>query len=157
MDKVIVTGLLIIGSVTAAVLVIITITPTIAGTSQSMMESSREATNRIRTDIEVIAVASDPAGTRIDAWIKNVGIASIPAISKSDVFIVTPGTRFDHMAYAPSGDNTWIEAPVGTPWNRGDTLHINITLPATNPLGVGDHVLKVATPNGIYAERTFNR
>ena len=157
MDKVIVTGLLIIGSVTAAVLVIITITPTIAGTSQSMIESSREASNRIRTDIEVIAVAIDPAGTRVDAWIKNVGVASIPAISKSDVFIVTPGTRFDYMTYATSGDNTWIEAPVGTPWNRGDTLHIAITLPTANPLGVGDHVLKVATPNGIHAERTFNR
>ena len=157
MDKVIVTGLLVIGSVTAAVLVIITITPTIAGTSQSIMESSREASNRISTNIEVIAVATDPAGTRIDAWIKNIGVASITAISKSDVFVVTPGTRFDYIIYAPSGDNTWIETPVGTPWNRGDTLHIAITLPTTNPLGVGNHVLKVATANGVHAERTFNR
>ena len=157
MDKVIVTGLLIIGSVTAAVLVIITIMPTIAGTSQSMMESSREASNRIKTDIEVIAVATDPAGTRVDAWIKNVGVAPIPAISNSDVFVVTPGARFDYMTYAAGGDNTWVETPVGTPWNRGDTLHIAITLPTTNPLGAGDHVLKVATPNGIRAERTFNR
>jgi len=157
MDKVIVTGLLIIGSVTAAVLVIITMTPTIAGTSQSIMESSREASDRIKTNIEVIAVASDLAGTRVDAWIKNVGVVSIPTISKSDVFVVTPGTRFDYMTYAASGDNTWIEAPLGTTWNRGVTLHIAITLPTTNPLGVGDHVLKVATPNGIHAERTFNR
>jgi len=157
MDKVIVTGLLIIGSVTAAVLVIITITPTIAGTSQSMMESSREASNRILTDIEVIAVATDPSGTRVDVWIKNVGVAPILTISKSDVFVVTPGTRFDYMTYASSGDNTWIEEPVGTPWNRGDTLHIAITLPAADPLGVGDHVLKVATANGVYAERTFDR
>ena len=157
MDKVIVTGLLIIGSVTAAVLVIITMTPTIAGTSQSMMESSREASNRIKTDIEVIAVASDSAGILVDVWIKNVGVAPIPAVSKSDVFVVTPGTRFDYISYAPSGDNTWIETPVGTSWDRGDTLHISITLPTANPLGVGDHVLKVATPNGVYAERTFNR
>ena len=157
MDKVIVTGLLIIGSVTAAVLVIITITPTIAETSQSMIESSREASNRIMTDIEVIAVATDPAGTRVDAWIKNVGVAQIQTISKSDVFVVTPGTRFDYMIYAPSGDNTWIETPLGVSWNRGDTLHIAITLPTSNPLGVGNHVLKVATPNGVPAERTFNR
>ena len=157
MDKVIVTGLLIIGSVTAAVLVIITITPTVAGTSQSMMESSREASNRIKTDIEVIAVAADTAGTRVDVWIKNIGVAPISTISKSDIFVVTPGTRFDYMTYALSGDNTWIETPVGSPWKRGDTLHIAITLPAANPLGVGDHVLKVATPNGIHAERTFNR
>ena len=130
MDKVIVTGLLIIGSVTAAVLVIITITPTIAGTSQSMMESSREASNRIMTDIVVIAVAANPDGTRLDAWIKNVGVASIQAIGKSDVFVVTPGTRYDYMTYAASGDNTWIETTLGTPWSRGDTLHIiSVALP----------------------------
>ena len=65
MDKVIVTGLLIIGSVTAAVLVIITITPSISGTSQSIIETSREASNRMKTDIEVIAVATSTDGTRL--------------------------------------------------------------------------------------------
>lgn len=157
MDKVIVTGLLIIGSVTAAVVVIITMGPTIAGTSQSFLESNKEASNRIKTDIEVIAVSSDSAGTKIDAWVKNVGVASIPAVSKSDVFIVTAGTRFDAMAYAPSGDNTWIENPVGAEWGRGDTLHITITLPAADPLGLGNHLLKIATSNGILAEKAFSR
>ena len=41
------------------------------------MESSREASNRIKTDIEVIAVATNPAGTTVDAWVKNVGVAPI--------------------------------------------------------------------------------
>ena len=157
MDKVIVTGLLIIGSVTAAVVVIITMGPTIAGTSQSFLESNKEASMRIKTNIEVIAVSSDPSGTIVDAWVKNVGVAAIPAVSKSDVFIVTAGTRFDAMSYAPTGDNTWTENPVGAEWSRGDTLHITISLPAGNPLGSGDHLLKVATSNGVLAERAFSR
>jgi len=157
MDKVIVTGLLIIGSVTAAVLVIITITPSISGTSQSIMESSGAASNRIKTDIEVIAVATNSDGTRVDAWIKNVGVARIQTVSLSDVFLVTPGIRFDAMSYAPTGDNTWIEDPVGAPWSRGDTLHVTITLPAANSLGAGDHILKFSTSNGVPAERVFSR
>lgn len=157
MDKVIVTGLLIIGSVTAAVLVIITITPSISGTSQSIIETSREASNRMKTDIEVIAVATSTDGTRLDVWIKNVGVAEIQTIGNSDVFVVTPGTRFDAMAYAAAGDNTWVEEPVGSPWSRGDTLHIGITLPAANPLGTGNHVLKFSTSNGVPAERAFSR
>ena len=157
MDKVIVTGLLIIGSVTAAVVVIITMGPSIAGSSQSFLESNKEASIRIKTDIEVIAVSSDTAGATIDAWVKNVGVAAIPAVSKSDVFVVTAGTRFDAMSYAPSGDNTWIENPVGAAWSRGDTLHIIITLAAATPLGPGDHILKFATANGVLAERAFSR
>ena len=157
MDKVIVTGLLIIGSVTAAVVVIITIGPTIAGSSQSFLQSNKEASMRIKTDIEVIAVSSDAAGTTVDAWVKNVGVAPIPAVPNSDVFIVTAGTRFDAMAYAPSGDNTWIEDPVGAEWNRGDTLHITITIAAANPLGLGNHLLKISTSNGVLAEKAFSR
>ena len=157
MDKVIVTGLLIIGSVTAAVVVIITMGPTIAGTSQSFLESNKEAATRIKTDIEVIAVSSDPSGAKIDAWVKNVGVSAIPAVSKSDVFVVTAGTRFDAMSYALSGDNTWIENPVGAEWSRGDTLHITITLAAANPLSPGEHMLKISTSNGVLAEKAFSR
>ena len=155
MDKVIVTALLIIGSVTAAVMVITTIGPSISEGSQSVIESNREAAIRLRTNIEVIAVAANTAGTQIDVWIKNVGVVPIYAIEKSDVFIVTPGTRFDYMTYAISGDNTWSHDLVGLNWNRGDTLHIAIELPAGNPLTAGDHVVKISTPNGVLAEKVF--
>ena len=157
MDKVIVTGLLVIGSVTAALVVLLTLGPSIAGSSQSVMESQREASNRIKTNIEVIAIAADSTGTTVDAWVKNVGVNQILALKLSDVFIVTPGTRFDAMAHAAAGDNTWTEVPAGASWKRGETLHITITLPAANPLAVGDHNLKFSTPNGILAERSFSR
>ena len=157
MDKVIVTGLLIIGSVTAAVMVILTIGPSVAGSSQSVLEIQNEASIRIKTNIEVIAVAADSAGTQVDAWVKNVGVAPIYGLASSDVFLVTPGSRYDAMAYAVSGDNTWTELPPGATWNRGETLHIAITLPSGSPLGSGNHLIRVSTPNGIVAERVFSK
>ena len=157
MDKVIVTGLLIIGSVTAALMVILTIGSSVSGSSQSILEIQREASVRIKTNIEVIAVAADSSGTQIDAWVKNVGVVAIMGLDTSDVFVVTPGFRYDSMTYAASGDNTWIELPAGSSWNRGETLHISITLPAGSPLASGNHMIRVSTPNGIVAERVFSR
>ena len=157
MDKVVVTALLVIGSVTAAVVVIMTIGPSIADGSQSVVEANREASVRIKTNIEIVAVASDLAGTQIDAWVKNVGATPIYGLEKSDVFVITSGSRFDSMTYAPSGANTWVEDPVDAAWNRADTLHMVITLPAANPLSAGTHMLRVATPTGVTAEKFFSR
>lgn len=157
MDKVIVTGLLVIGSVTAALVVILTIGPSVSGSSQSVLQTQQEASFRIKTDIEIIAVAANSSGTSIDAWVKNVGVAPIMGLSASDVFVVTPGVRYDSMLYAASGDNTWTELPAGTSWNRGQTLHMAITLPAGDPLITGNHTIRVSTPNGILAERVFSK
>lgn len=157
MDKVIVTGLLIIGSVTAALVVILTIGPSVSNSSQSVLQTQREASVRIKTDIEIIAVAANSSGTLIDAWVKNVGVAPIMGLSTSDVFVVTAGVRYDSMVYATSGDNTWTELPPDSTWERGQTLHMAITLPAGDPLTSGNHTIRVSTPNGIIAERVFSK
>ena len=157
MDKVIVTGLLVIGAVTAALIVILGIGPSISSSSQAVTESQNEAADRMRTSIEIIAVASNAAGTQIDAWVKNVGVESISPVNKTDVFVITPGTRYDAMAYnTAGGDKTWKDDPVGLSWNRSDTLHIIIDLSAS-ALTAGDHQLRVSTRNGITADMTFTR
>ena len=66
-------------------------------------------------------------------------------------------TRFDSMAYAPGGDNTWTELPAGASWNRSETLHIVVTLPVGNQLATGKHTIRVSSPNGIVADRVFSR
>ncbi len=158
MDKVIVTALLTIGAVTAAMVVIFAIGPSINSSSQAVAESQSESADRIRTSIEIIAVASNAAGTQIDAWVKNVGVEPISPVNKTDVFVITPGTRFDSMTFdTAGGDNTWTDSPLSSPWNRSDTLHIVITLPVASPLAVGDHRLRVSTRNGIVADKTFSR
>ena len=158
MDKVIVTALLTIGAVTAAMVVIFSIGPSVSRSSQAVAASQNEAADRISTSIEIIAVAPNAAGTQIDAWVKNVGVELISAVGKSDVFVITPGSRFDAMTYnTAGGDNTWTDSPAGSSWNRGDTLHMVITLPAASPLATGDHRLKVSTVNGITADMTFSK
>ena len=157
MDKVIVTALLVIGAVTAAVVSITTIVPAVSASSQATGSAAQEASSRILTSIEIIAVASDSGGTTVDAWVKNVGATPILGIAKSDVFIITPGARYEAMTHAPSGDNSWTEQPPDSGWNRGDTLHLAITLAAGAPLGLGDHSLRVSTPNGVTAEKFFSR
>lgn len=158
MDKVIVTALLTIGAVTAAMVVIFSIGPSISSSSQAVSESQNESANRIRTSIEIIAVTSNATGTQIDAWVKNVGVEPISPVNKTDVFVITPGTRFDAMTFnSAGGDNTWADNPLGSAWNRSDTIHIVITLPAADPLIVGDHRLRVSTRNGIIADKIFSR
>lgn len=131
MDKVIVTALLVIGGVTAAVVVIITIGPSIGSSRQSVVESQREASGRIKTAIEIIAVASNSTGDRVGVFVKNVGVDTIIAIKRSDVFLIKSGTRFDAMKYDSSltGSNVWsgdLEES-GDDWIRGDALHIVIS------------------------------
>ena len=125
------------------------------------MQSTQEGANRIKTNVEIIAVTSNAAGTQIDAWVKNVGLGYITPIDKSDVFVIKPadpGKRFDAMTYnTGGGDKTWTPAPVVTTWNRGDTLHIEVTLSGGNALGAGDHVLRVGTRNGIISDMTFSK
>ena len=157
MDKVIVTALLTIGAVTAALVVIMAIGPSVTDSSQAVSESQYEAADRIRTSIEIVAVASNSAGTQIDAWVKNVGVEPISPVSASDVFVITPGTRYDAMTYnTAGGDKTWTDNPVSSAWNRSDTLHIVIDL-TSSALTVGDHRLRVSTRNGITTDLTFSR
>ena len=160
MDKVIVTGLPIIGAVTAAVVVIVTLGPTIGSSSQSVVESQREASGRIKTSIEIIAISA--TGDRIDAWVKNVGVDPIVAIDRSDVFLEGRSEgRFDRMTYSSTGGSkTWTGdlKENSLSWARGDTLHVNIKLTdAADNLSAADHVLKFSTPNGITAEKHFSR
>ena len=162
MDKVIVTALLVIASVTAASMVMISILPAITSGTSAAVESNAAQADRIKTDIEILAVASNSTGTLIDAWVKNVGVARISAIDRSDVFLIKSGTRFDSITYDSAGTTkTWTGDlhESSSSWSRGDTLHIQIVLLAASAdeLATGDHILQFSTPNGISGEKTFER
>ena len=162
MDKVIVTALLTIGAVAAAMVVIFAIGPSISESSQAVVASQNEAAGRIKTSIEVIAVASNAAGTQVDAWVKNVGPDPIPAIEKSDLFLIQAGTRYDALTYNNDGvtTKTWYDdlKESGLPWNKADTLHITITLVGGDViLASTNYTLRMATPNAATAEKTFTR
>jgi len=123
--------------------------------SEEEVEAQQEPSDRIA----IIAVApSNATADRIDAWVKNVGSAPIRTIDKPEIFVITPSVRFDTMTYSGgNGDNTWVEDPVGSSWNPGDTLHIIITLPAGSPLAAGEHMFRVSTSKGTVVEKSFSR
>ena len=155
MDKVIVTGLLVIASVTAAVVVIMTFGPSVSRSSQSVVEAQRQAADRIKTSIEIIAAVPRTNGVQVDAWVKNTGVASIIAIDRSDVFLIRiDGAWAEAMTYdsGAGGSKTW--SGDLTEWNRGDTLHITIDL-TNDPLTAGNYLLRVSTPNGTISEHIF--
>ncbi len=162
MDKVIVTSLLIIGSVAAAIVVVMAMGPSISLGSQSAVESSRAAADRMKTNTEIIAVGVDSVGQRIDAWVKNVGVATIDAVEKSDVFLIQPGTRFESIPYSgdPTSSSYWYGdlEENGLPWAKGDTLQITVELPTGDSILQDiQYLLRVSTPNGITAEKSFTR
>ena len=99
MDKVIVTALLVIAGVTAAGLVMTTLTPIVGSSSQSVVESQKDLSRRIQTDFEITAVHAD-SDVLVRAWIKNVGGANISFIEQSDVFVSsTDKEQFVFLCY----------------------------------------------------------
>ena len=112
MDKVIVTALLVIAGVTAAALVTTTLTPIVGSSSRSIVESQKDLSVRISTDVEIVTVHSTNS-TTVNAWVKNIGGANITQLSLSDIFIGSNDqTQFYVLSYDSTGnlaDNNWIK------------------------------------------------
>ena len=162
MEKVIVSGLLIIASVVAAVIAVTAISSTSAGDQDSMFESNRVATNFVGTGIEGLsAVVEDRNGAAISAWFKNVGSADIKPVSAMDVFLLS-GNRFSgtyvEFSSTPSATDSWsVLDPAGSAvWARGETIHIQLVLNA-RPIATGAHIISLTTPNGVSGEIHFER
>ena len=153
MDKVITTALLTMAAVVAAVMVINTMIPVLGRSGSSVLLASAAASDRIKTDIEIIAVAT--VTSTVQVWIKNIGSVDVGDIQNSDVFLET-SIDFTRMDYsASSSANTWRYELEGsaTTWKPGNTLHVTITLgsPAT-----GDNVVRFTTNNGDTDDESFS-
>ncbi len=160
MDKIIVTAILVIGGVAAVLVVVFALGSSTSNSSQSVATSQQEDAGRTKTSIDVIAVAVRPGGLKIDAWVKNTSTVTIEAIERSDLFLIQPGTRYDALTYNDDGatSKTWYGdlKEAGLPWNRGDTLHIIITMSCVDFIpGPKDFALRMSTPNGIIDEEIF--
>ena len=158
MDKVIVTALLMIASITGAVIAMNGMIPAISKSSHSLNAANEATVRRIGTDLEILGVVSDSSGVEINAWVKNVGIYSIGPINSVDVFLITPGKGYAALSYDPTGvPGSWKEYPTGAGWERGKVLNLRIVTPTDFPASERYHVLRVATPNGVIVEEEFER
>tara|TARA_B100001123_G_scaffold274165_1_gene305095 strand:+ start:109 stop:588 length:480 start_codon:yes stop_codon:yes gene_type:complete len=157
-DKVIVTALLVIASITGAVIAMNGMIPAISKSAHSLSEANEATAIRIGTNLEILGVASDSSDVEIEAWVKNVGIYSIGPVDSVEVFLITPGKGFFALPYDSGGESgSWTEYPVGSSWERGEILNLRISAPSGFPSGETHHVLRVATPNGVIAEESFER
>ena len=155
MDKAIVTGLLIIASVVAATILVVTISPSIKAGSQSVSGASISMAERIETEITIITAEPDRSGQKIDIWLKNAGSSKIMPVSALDLILRSiDGRRGEYVPQGVASGNGWVAVPASHQvWHRGETLRIQVSL--ADALSLGKHRLSATTPNGVSADMTF--
>ncbi len=157
MDKVLVTTLLTMAAVVAAVMVVNTMLPALGRSTSAVLSSSTAASDRLKTDTEIIHVATDTAAFKVYAWIKNTGASEITAIDSGDLFYKT-STTFDRLPWDDDAScpasSCWsysIEGG-GTAWNPGDTIKVTVHL---TTLPTGNYLVRFVTRNAVVAEKEF--
>ena len=161
MDKVIVSGLLIIASITAAVMTISIIVPGFGSNSESIVRTNRVASDFASTALDGLAAeAVGGSGVTISAWFKNVGSVDVQPISAVEIFLLTGdrrGGRYVPFSSSGSASDSWeVVQPVDSNvWARGEILQIQLTLEPVNPISPGTYKVSLKTPNGISADISF--
>lgn len=161
MDKVLITGLLIVAAVTAAAVLFATIGPAIQRGGESVSSSIAKDSERLQTNLQIISVMPNHYSIVVDAWVKNTGSTDIRPISMLDVFLLrSDGTWGDSIAYyadggALAGRNSWSTVPPElSNWVPGVPLHIKLCM-NQNELSPGNYDLTVTTPNGVTGDYLF--
>ena len=182
MDKVLVTGLLIIAAVTSVAVIIGSIGPTLGRGGQEAKESQLSAAKKLATSFTIFDVIPyignyppPPAPTvgcrghgnscSIDVWMKNIGQAEIEPVSELDISLLSSTGEYyrDNITQDPScsyltSGPTWYALPCGKEiWLPNETLHIRLNGPQ-NPdkLALGSHyTVSVTTRNGVQEKFLF--
>ena len=152
MDKVIVTAMLTVAALTAAIMVVNAVLPAVSRSSGALISSSGQASERIKTDLDIIHVVGDSSGNLVYVWLKNVGGVNILAISNSDMFLKTP-TANDRLPHG-SGTEYWDYVIEGGDTLWKPTVTVKATLHLTS-LAAGDYKVTFITINGTVAEKEF--
>ena len=154
MDKILVTGLLIMAAVTAAGLIFASIRPAIQSGGESVTSSITKDSERLQTNLQIISVMPNNDGIEVDAWVKNIGSTDIRPISMLDVLLLrSDGAWGDYIAYDAVG-NSWTNPAGLSNWVPGETLHIKLAMDQ-DKVCPGNYDLAVTTPNGVTDEHLF--
>ena len=141
-------------AVVAAVMVVNTMLPALGRSTSAVLSSSTAASDRLKTDTEIIHVATDTATFKVYAWIKNTGAAEITAINSGDLFYKT-STTFDRLPHNDDAcTDCWSYSIEGgsTAWNPGDTIKVTLHL---TTLPTGNYLVRFVTRNAVVAEKEF--
>jgi len=153
MDKIMVTLLLLIAGVVCSMVLLNAVYPAITGSSGAIVDAASKIDDRIRSNIEIIAISD--SGSEVYIWIKNVGASSIGGISQSDIFFGPQGD-FTRIPWGFQAAPYWVYAVEGGGvWGPSATLKITLTdTGALTPLS--EYYFKVVIPNGISAQDFYS-
>lgn len=156
MEKTITTALLVIASIVATVALINAVIPAVGKSSGALLTANSDASDRIKTDIDIVFASGNTTGDRITFWVKNVGSKTIKAIKESDIFLTTPSaiTRVPHTGSA-SQDPRWDYVIEGgaTSWGQAVTLKVTLYMDTGS---TGLHKVTIAVYNAVQAEKEFS-
>ena len=155
MDKAITSGLLIIASVVAALALINAVVPALGKSSSALVTANAAASDRIKTDIEIVHATGDSSAKTVTVWVKNIGTITIDDITASDIFLDTPSS-VSRLSYT-SGcvSDCWDYALEGgaTNWKNTETVKFTLTL---SSLTSGVYSVRVSVFNGVSADKDFS-
>ncbi len=181
MDKAIVTLLLTVAGVIAAVAVMNAVYPAVTRSSSALSSASGNVDERIKTSVSVVQGLGElnSSGTFVDTnsnslfdffiWVKNVGDIRVSAIEESDVFFGQPGAaaahtvkRVPHTSDAGGTYPQWSYAVEnGTDWGPANTIKVTVAFndgcPGACSKPAGTYYLRFITPNGVSAEHYFSQ
>lgn len=155
MDKVIVTTLLIIAGVVAAVVLYNAVYPAVIQSGDALTSRQRRMDERLNSQIEIIHAAPYGVTTKTAyVWVKNIGSSRISSIERCGVFF-GPDGNFTRIPYG-TGNSHWTYEIEGddTEWDPTTTLKIIIDYEETLD---GRYFVKVVLPNGISDEYYFSK
>ena len=155
MEKAISSGLLIIASVVAALALINAVIPALGKSSSALVNANAAASDRIKTDIEIVHATGDSSAKTVTVWVKNIGTITIEDITASDIFLDTPSS-VSRLSYT-SGcvSDCWDYALEGgaTDWKNTETVKFTLTL---SSLSSGVYSVRVSVFNGVSADKDFS-
>ena len=155
MDKAITSGLLIIASVVAALALINAVIPALGKSSSALVTANAAASDRIKTDIEIVHATGDTSAKTVTVWVKNIGTTTIDDITASDIFLDTPSS-VSRLSYTSGcASDCWDYALEGgaTDWKNTETVKFTLTL---SSLTSGVYSVRVSVFNGVSADKDFS-
>ena len=155
MEKAITSGLFIIASVVATIALINAVIPAVGKSSGALVSANAAASDRIRTDIEILHATGDTSAKTVTFWVKNIGTTTIKDITVSDIFLDTPSS-VSRLSYTSGcSSDCWDCALEGgaTVWKQSETVKFTLTM---STLDSGVYSVRLSVFNGVSADKDFS-
>ena len=159
MERAISAGLFIMAAVAASMALINAVIPAVGKGSSALLVANTAASERMRTDIEIVFATGDTVSNEIILWVKSVGSETIPAIDESDVFLTTPSavSRIPHWDGSGAAPPDYWDYVIenGTAWSQAVTVKVTLHMDTTG-VAAGIHTARFSVHNGVSAEKEFS-